>query len=920
MSLENTYFSPSNSVLDANERLRAIRQKLGTAQELQYNAFTPANTSANLLGIIGSKNKNPNLSTESSKDVQYSAGGLLAGLSTIPAGLIAGMYANTLLNDSKHEKSFQRLAGQRGFNKLFPSLDPGFYSRNGQLEDVTDYQNITAHGGLPEANDTFSKEIRYNTPTFYTQYGNHDYEALPILKEKLGSTFEAYKTLDAMKDAIPLSSVDWEKTASNLQKPAYPLSFVTKAPEFGSDLGGFRRFAGEKPAGQDVNRFYTVVPDANSQRFGHRLTPRLIDAAYEHIEPDVVPGEDVDGNMFSRVFKKPYESYSTGSVEPVYTPPHKLNELSKEQRFALLEKISPKQLSGGASSSIVWGNPAAPSWGYAEGNVGQGGSTSKGNPSVLVSDVYTPSSLETRYRYTGNPGDTRLSMSRNPYSTYTKSGETKVGPHWGQSDRISNSPGNVANVWVADKVGDVHWRTDLTQARGSFSFADAQAVQSHLGIPVTLFDEGSPETGRLGEPHIGAALLRAVESIRSRENLESTNEVVEKYARRVPRTGFTTNERTPATGWQSAFVPDTTPGIPSFFKKRYDLPAAMQAAGYEPTHGSFNLLNQEMKFKGLQDLNRVRNLTTALPAAGALISAVDPQVAATFGEAVSTHNPNLRSKLLQDTVRLAGTNMAVGAGFGSLASLGIAGTSALSPAVGGALATGLTVAGPSLAVLGTGAAADAYLRSATGQGLARHYRDYREQGPGRGGNVDKVTSELFPTATPVPAHTQTGTAQLRQWNPNQNQVLQELNNRVNLFKENFDPLHGDFGVSELAFGRGGAGRNYRENPPTNYSNGWVTVPGKGRRFRYNNQYYLQPPAEVAQTLTARPQVGGGNAGGSGSDNRYPNGWVTLPGVGRRYRENGQFYMEPPTAQSRVGNAAQDFLRTNALTNWIFRKD
>jgi len=53
---------------------------------------------------------------------------------------------------------------------------------------------------------------------------------------------------------------------------------------------------------------------------------------------------------------------------------------------------------------------------------------------------------------------------------------------------------------------------------------------------------------------------------------------------------------------------------------------------------------------------------------------------------------------------------------------------------------------------------------------------------------------------PSPVSADPINAQWGQGNPNHNFAVQEALNRVHMFKENFNPLVGDWGVTELAYG------------------------------------------------------------------------------------------------------------------------
>jgi hypothetical protein len=95
---------------------------------------------------------------------------------------------------------------------------------------------------------------------------------------------------------------------------------------------------------------------------------------------------------------------------------------------------------------------------------------------------------------------------------------------------------------------------------------------------------------------------------------------------------------------------------------------------------------------------------------------------------------------------------------------------------------------------------DGYLKGATGEGLGQHWR--RTQRQAKPTQAD-VVQALVPVAKPVMANTPSGVAQVRP-RARVNPVVQEVSNRAALARENFNPLQGEFGLTELLFGRGRA--------------------------------------------------------------------------------------------------------------------
>jgi len=376
--------------------------------------------------------------------------------------------------------------------------------------------------------------------------------------------------------------------------------------------------------------------------------------------------------------------------------------------------------------------------------------------------------------------------------------------------------------------GDVSWRSDLTQARGALSLADVQALQKEAGLPITTFDS-------IKDANYGGTLERAIESLKVHHGLATHAEVIEKNARRLPRLGRTTAPRKPADVLTSPFDLDVDVHIPGAVRTSYDLPGAMTRAGYAPTIGGASEINADMKLRGDRAAQGVRRMAGMAPTAGAILGLTDARAAETLGAALREKDPDVKRGLLQDAVRIYGENAFNGAIQGAAVGGALRGVAAFAPSAApfaaGAVATGGMALVP-------GAIADAYsgyLKGATGEDLGQHWRKFQELrygtepapqvaskplppgaqqarqatdllsvSTGGSGIARQVIPQIFPTPRPVTANTSSGVAQLKAWTPPRNQgeaLLRETGNRLRLAGQNFNPLKGDFGLSELLFGR-----------------------------------------------------------------------------------------------------------------------
>lgn len=739
-------------------RLAQLRQRLNV--ERNDNTLFRGLADEGLRGPLFDPVRGMGRSTLTPEEVERSEQAVSAaatGLIAAPLAFVAGEAARQALprqtlGDQEHLRTIQR---------SFPRLDPSLYASD------------------PGRHGAKLREL----PRGY-EFGSPGQRAVPgaLQYEALGLVDNRGLLADPLDE--PLRGVDWDQSARELGR-ATPdrLTTVQNVPQSGPDLGGFaRNWSGP----DDGNRVaYTVVPNANSSRFSQRLLPAVIDQVYS---------KDAKPKAPTAIKKGPgaWPGYSAGrvtggydfeasmddilereSVRPV--PRTRLAELEPADRLALLERLAPGQLAGNNQSGYVWGTltemPRYREYG------GDGVST---NPEVVVSEVRTPPELETRYLYTGDTHD--------PAVRYNQSPDVKaVGPAWGATELPAAGP--LSGRRKRNVAGDISFRTDLIERRGGFSLADAQAVQSQLGLPVSFGREGLPAA---------RALEEAVESIRTAEQLPSHAAVVEKYARPLPRQGSTTSPRQPATGRMSEMPLDTRVGVTSQLQQAFDVPGALQEAGYEPTKAGLKQANAGIADAAQRRLQGLDRAVRFAPAAGTLLGLADPQAAELVGAALREEGP-ARSGLIKDAARVYGQNALVGGIQGGL----VSGALAAAPRLGlGALATAavpvLGVAAPVLAGATAVQTVDGYLRGATGEGLTAHTQRTQQQAQPA---LRNPVNAVFPTPKAVPARTPSGVARLRPAKP-ANPVIQEALNRVALFQENFNPLRGDLGVSELLFGRG----------------------------------------------------------------------------------------------------------------------
>lgn len=565
-------------------------------------------------------------------------------------------------------------------------------------------------------------------------------------------------------------SPDWNAVSRSLGGPPRRPRSVLRAPAFGPDLGSFSRTVGD--GGPNTRRAFTVVPNVNSGRFSQRLAPKLIEEVYSR---DAVRDiERPDQFSFDRAMGDERFSPLSDRVKEVRPVPERaIGLMPAADRVALMMKTAPGQMSGGSQSGYLWGTETShPRYQYA-------GDGRTNNPEILVSDINARPDLEVAYPYTDN--------TKNPYLTGSMRRDTPTAA-WGATAPPPDGA-TLSNRRKRDTAGDIAWRGDLTQRRGGFSLADAQAVQNQLGLPISIHDEAVPA---------GSVLEKAVESIREAEGLPDHASVVEKYARRMPRLGNTTAPRQLAVVREGAFPLDTALGISPGMQRAYDARTAEARAGFESSQQADLAIREQASRRRRQ----VRRVKAGLPLGGALLNMADPQAAGIAGAAVREQDPGVRAGLIRDAARVYGVNAATGAAQGAVISAGMQ----LLPRIGMAaavapIATGLAVTAPALTGAAVVGSVDEYLKQSTGEGLKPRIQSVqRKLAPAARDPINAV----FPSPRAVPANTPSGTARLTRTSPAPSNPLRrvqaELRRRQGLAQE-ARRRPWDFGLSEMLFGR-----------------------------------------------------------------------------------------------------------------------
>lgn len=590
-----------------------------------------------------------------------------------------------------------------------------------------------------------------------------------VLRPDRGELNAAHAAMQAAGPGVPVDAriprIDWDRTADwyatsarrrnpDLEKALAGFSAnwqsIENPPQFGPDLGGFARRYGTEPGPNQI-KAYTVVPSANPGRFSQRILPALIDDVYGSAQPSMDLAQHAAGQFTSRQAGVIPGGPRGGGDKKVSA--QNWQELAFDKKVQLLEQIAPGQTTGtpGNQSGVLWGTTyKEPRYGYAQSEWEMGP-----NPEVHVSFVNTPRELETDYSITHNTHSPYVRRYSEPEGSY------RTGPHWGVAEDGPGTVGGLGNRPRRDVRGDVSWRGDLTESRGAFSVADAQAVQRHLGIPLT----GGEGPRAMGD---------AVGAIREHLGLATDADVIDRFARRVPRLGRTTAPRQPATIVSGSIKVDDKPGIPSALKTAYDLPGALERAGVPPTHAGVVGLNARIDSEVGGALQRINRMAGAMPFIGAIGGLLDPDAAKLMAQSATERDPRKSRELLLQGFETFGRNTALGSVLGGTGQLGMKALAAQAPGLAArvlpTMAEGAAFAGPIGLGLSVYQTADAVTEGLTGRSLTARSGDaFRSSPAGQslrtsvgGRNAQEIVPQLFPEPRSVAANTPTGVAQVGQ--------------------------------------------------------------------------------------------------------------------------------------------------------------
>lgn len=654
--------------------------------------------------------------------------GATALATTLPYAILPGT--------SNQYTDFEKEIILNNFQNKLSGLSPDFYYNSNSnfrpgFSTNTSYGLSGPKAGETVADTSFTKNIKYQ-------------DNIP------------FKSSELNPSEININTIDWDKTnknASNMlnEKIINWNSVLSSVPEYGPDLGGFQRHYGESLKPERIQA-YTVTPGVNSSRFASKELPRLIDEVYNQLNPEIKPEDQI-----TPYFTKPkfgvIPSEATLALDPGDGPIWAENELADKVRA--MDKAAPRQSLGENQSAVVWGTTTdTPVYSYALRNGIQ-----TENPEIHVSRFFAPAKYQTNYAYTPNTHSPYVKRYSDPENTF------RAGPHWGAASD-STSAIQQQNLWRRPVVGDVSFRTDLIEARGSLNLADLQAIQNKLGIPIT--------TGNPKEIESKNLLQDAVRSIRNAEGLPTDTAVIDKYARRMPALGGTTAPRTPARISKATSNADIKIEMPESIRNAYDLPKALEQIGLPPTAASLEQINQEIANNSSQQLSRINRRIGVLPTIGAMSGLLDPDAAKLFAQSARTKDPKQSRQYLLEGTQTLGTNTVIGTAIGGAAQMGANLFTKTAPAIAARIlprvATGVALGGP----LGLGVAAystaDAIAEGLTGQSLTnRGVTAFRNSispfivGP----TSTQAVNQLFPQPRSVTANTNTGTARLGQTNPPQ---------------------------------------------------------------------------------------------------------------------------------------------------------
>jgi len=471
--------------------------------------------------------------------------------------------------------------------ELDPALSEYARGRSGQRR--LDAQRASANELLPGLDQSFLR-----VPS---EVGN--------LSLGVPDRLPTYAELGRVKDGDQLLEIDWDKASKTAQwrgvydetAPSTTLEWAENIPKYGPDLGA-TRFAGDYRLPADSALAYTVVPNANSARFKDALLPAVVDQVYRrdaHRFLDADPSDFVDGAdrsliPYSYNFPPPAEN-----VKPV--PKDALPGISGSERVGLLEQMAPGQTGNKNVSGYLWGTAGEyPRYEYARSRTRNLGDSR--NPEVVLSEVRTPPELETDYLFTADTHDPYVTYKSTPMSEGGEWSdeivdpwkEKAIGPSWGLV-RADDPAAVAARRSKVDITGDISFRSDLIQGhRAGWSLADAQAMQAHLGLPLSVEKPGGLKADE--------ALEQATEAIRVFQGLGTHGEVIQQFGRPLPRMGLTTNPRQPATLASGPAYADVSPAVTERLKQSFDLSGALGRAGFTPDESGLKAANQAIQTAG----------------------------------------------------------------------------------------------------------------------------------------------------------------------------------------------------------------------------------------------------------------------------------------------------------------------------------
>lgn len=563
-------------------------------------------------------------------------------------------------------------------------------------------------------------------------------------------------------------NINWplvESNASDLNPENYLNKKLTKVttpvPDFGPDIGGFYRKNKELLNNPDpiLQKIYTVVPKADSSRFANRILPKLIQSVYS--DPSIKPDKF---DTYTRTYADPKTALLPESTAYTDVPTRDLyrkfreKELDIDGQIELLNRIDPNQGLGKSVSSTLWGTISDyPRTEYAAIRLG---AITSPDPEVVVSLANLDPSLETKYLFTPHAATPYIHRYSDP------PGEYKTGEHWGAVEgQVSAGTRRKKDV-----TGDVSFSSNLIEKRGSLSLSVIQAIQKENGLPIT-------------RGYGQKALDEGLKSLQSHFGLATPGDVVDRFARNVPRLGQTTSPRQVSYDKQLQLVSNFDGSIkfPERYRREMDLGRALTNAGYDQSFEGLRQLNQDVNERAGQRLTNFNRFRGLLPTLGSTFGLIDPDAARHFARSYSLResNPEKSHSEFKQGATAFGVNTAIGTGLGVAGRRLLAKLAEKAPNVVAAVTTNPK----SLALFGTaglvstGAGlyglADAVTEGLTGKGLTvRGGEAFRQHVSPYiiGSNPQQMVEQLFPTPKSILSNTPNGLAEIRPWTPPINPV------------------------------------------------------------------------------------------------------------------------------------------------------